>query len=122
MARNVKVTVVDDITGEPDASEVTFSLLGTHYSIDLAEPKLKALEDFLAEYVEHGTRIVANRKPVPSRGSARPKVDREQNNAIRDWARKTGHQVSDRGRLSTEVLSAFQAAHAGNGQLASVSG
>jgi hypothetical protein len=35
----------------------------------------------------------------------------EQTAAIRSWARRNGHQVSDRGRISQSVVDAFQAAH-----------
>ena len=31
--------------------------------------------------------------------------------AIREWARKTGHQVSERGRIAATVLAAYEAAH-----------
>jgi hypothetical protein len=34
-------------------------------------------------------------------------VDREQNAAIREWARKRGMSVSDRGRIPSEVLEAY---------------
>jgi hypothetical protein len=34
-------------------------------------------------------------------------VDREQNQAIREWARKRGMKVSDRGRISSEVTDAY---------------
>ena len=52
-------------------------------------------------------------------GDARPTVseatstdseaDREQNRAIRDWARAQGMKVSDRGRIPADVLQAYQA-------------
>jgi hypothetical protein len=39
--------------------------------------------------------------------------NREQTAAIREWARKAGHNVSDRGRISAEVQKAFEDAHRG---------
>jgi hypothetical protein len=36
-------------------------------------------------------------------------VDREQNKAIRDWARKQGRQVSDRGRIPEEIVAEYHA-------------
>jgi hypothetical protein len=38
-------------------------------------------------------------------------MDREQASAIRDWARRNGHQVSDRGRIPASVVSAYEDAH-----------
>ncbi len=34
-------------------------------------------------------------------------ADREQNQAIRVWARKNGYEVSDRGRIPSEVVEAY---------------
>jgi hypothetical protein len=41
--------------------------------------------------------------------AARP--GREQLQAIRDWARKAGYGVSERGRISQQIRDAFEAAH-----------
>jgi hypothetical protein len=38
-------------------------------------------------------------------------MDREQAGAIRDWARKNGHAVSDRGRIPASVVEAYEGAH-----------
>ena len=42
----------------------------------------------------------------------KPSADREQSQAIREWARKRGLKVSDRGRIPGEVLDAY---HTENG-------
>jgi hypothetical protein len=34
-------------------------------------------------------------------------VDRKQNQAIREWARKRGMKVSDRSRISSDVTEAY---------------
>jgi len=34
-------------------------------------------------------------------------VDRDQNQAIREWARMKGYKVSDRGRIPKEVTEAY---------------
>ena len=38
-------------------------------------------------------------------------ADKEQTQAIREWARASGRQVSDRGRISAAIQEAFNAAH-----------
>jgi hypothetical protein len=43
--------------------------------------------------------------------ATRPKSDREQNQAIREWAQKKGLKVSELGRISASVLDAFKTAH-----------
>jgi len=47
--------------------------------------------------------VKGNGKPAP--------MDREQTKAIREWARKNGHEVSDRGRIAAPIMEAFEAAH-----------
>jgi hypothetical protein len=37
--------------------------------------------------------------------------NREETQAIREWARQNGHQLSDRGRIPKSVMEAYQAAH-----------
>ncbi|EUA49714.1 protein lsr2 [Mycobacteroides abscessus subsp. bolletii 1513] len=44
-------------------------------------------------------------------GRGRASIDREQSAAIREWARKNGHNVSSRGRIPAEVVDAFNAAN-----------
>lgn len=49
------------------------------------------------------------------RGRGRPRVEREPSRAqmIREWAASNGHTVGERGRLSAEVQTAYDEAHAG---------
>jgi hypothetical protein len=47
----------------------------------------------------------------PSRPSGRASGDREQNQAIREWARRHGLTVSARGRIVAEVTEAYHKAH-----------
>lgn len=113
MARKVQVILSDDLDENLPADEtVSFSLDGTNYEIDLAEKNAKELRDAFARYVSaarkvgRGTRATGGR----SRGTG-GRMDREQAGAIRDWARKNGHAVSDRGRIPASVVEAYEAAH-----------
>lgn len=108
MARNVSVIVTDDIDGSPSADTVTFGLDGTTYEIDLGDANRAKFNAAFAPYVEAGRRIGRPRsRPSASRSSA-PKVD---NTAIRVWAKNHGLHVSERGRISAEVLQQYEAAH-----------
>ena len=114
MARKVQVILSDDLDENLPADEtVSFSLDGTNYEIDLAEKNAKELRDAFARYtgaarkVGRGTRTTGGRS---SRGTG-GRMDREQAGAIRDWARKNGHAVSDRGRIPASVVEAYEAAH-----------
>ena len=113
MAQKVLVSLVDDLDGSEAEETVEFGLDGVSYQIDLSSENAEELRDALAQYVEHarraGGRKRASVRPVAGgKGSARPAaVDREQNQAIRDWARKRGMKVSDRGRIPADVLEAY---------------
>ena len=39
------------------------------------------------------------------------KSNKEHTQAIREWARRAGHQVSARGRIKADVVDAFEQAH-----------
>jgi hypothetical protein len=112
MAQKVTVTLVDDIDGSTAEETVEFGLDGATYQIDLSGGNAVRLRDALTEYVDHARRAGGRKRiarpglsglPGPRTASA----DREQNQAIRDWARKQGYKVSDRGRIPAEVLDAY---------------
>lgn len=114
MAQKVLVQLVDDLDGtsSSDISTVTFGLDGVTYEIDLNEDNANNLRNHLAEYItaarRTGGRVKRGGSPVAGpTGSGR---NREQTQAIREWAKKNGHDVSDRGRIPAAVIEAFEAA------------
>src|SRR5688500_4030323 len=114
MARKVQVILSDDLDENLSADEtVSFSLDGTSYEIDLAEKNAKELREVFSRYVSaarkvgRGTRASGGGRSRATGG----RMDREQAGAIRDWARKNGHAVSDRGRIPASVVEAYEAAH-----------
>ena len=115
MAQKVTVTLVDDLDGGTAEDTVEFGIDGVSYEIDLSVSNAAKLRDSLADYVSHARKAGGRRKaagPVRRASSGgRASVDREQNAAIREWARKNGFNVSDRGRIPAEVLDAY---HKGN--------
>jgi hypothetical protein len=117
MAQKVTVTLVDDLDGGTAEETVEFGIDGVSYEIDLSAGNAGKLRDSLADYVSSARKAGAGgRRKVagPTRrasGAGRASVDREQNAAIREWARKNGYNVSDRGRIPAEVLDAY---HKGN--------
>lgn len=112
MARKVQVILTDDLDGNEADETVTFALDGTSYEIDLAAKNSKALRDAFAPYVGHARRVGKGRRSAGSGPGRSPATtDRAQTQAIRDWARRNGHKVSNRGRIPTTVVDAFNAAH-----------
>ncbi len=116
MAQKVTVTLIDDVDGEASADEtVEFSLDGVTYEIDLSSDNAAKLRDQLDVWVTHARRTSGRRRtkaiaPVAPAPKGRASADREQSAAIRDWARRNGHKVSARGRISAEITEAYNKA------------
>ncbi len=115
MARKVVVELVDDLDGTPieegAGGTVTFALDGVTYEIDLAAHSRQKLTDALAPFIAAGRRAGGSQAPVRKRGAARASSGRDLN-AVREWARANGHEVSNRGRVPAAVLEAYDAANA----------
>ncbi len=122
MAQKVQVLLVCDLhDDEVEGTEtVAFGLDGSSYEIDVCDEHAGELRDAFAAYVGGARR--AGRAAAPAQRRARPSSsggraaaagngDRQRVQEIREWARSNGHQVSERGRLSAAVVSAYEAAH-----------
>ncbi|NAZ87739.1 histone-like nucleoid-structuring protein Lsr2, partial [Kineococcus indalonis] len=122
MAQKVQVLLVDDIDGGDAAETVTFSLDGVDYEIDLSEEHAGALREAMATWVGHARKVSGrstggSRRSAPrERGQARsssaaPSGPSRDTGAVRTWAKENGYTVSDRGRISADVLQAYDDAH-----------
>ncbi|WP_350226485.1 histone-like nucleoid-structuring protein Lsr2 [Microbacterium suwonense] len=105
--------LVDDIDGTllevGEGETVHFSLNGAAYEIDLTNSHAEELKAALAPFIEAGRRASAGnvRAAAPRRRAARNSEVGE----IREWAKAQGLKVSERGRISAEVMDAYRAAH-----------
>ena len=106
MAQKVNIVLVDDIDGSDASETVSFGLDGATYEIDLNDKNAAALRDALAGFVGHARKVTTSRGRKTKTTTTGPSA-RE----LRDWARSNGYQVSDRGRVPSEVRDAFEAAH-----------
>ncbi len=110
MAKKVTVTLIDDFDGEGVADEtVEFGLDGVTYEIDLSTKNAAKLRDELKKWADAGRRVGGRRRGRSVAGR-RGAIDREQSAAIREWARRNGHNVSTRGRIPADIIDAFHAA------------
>lgn len=90
---------IDDLTGKPledDVEPTIFVHRGVEYTLDLGPQSARMLDEALAPFIRAAV------------ATPRPRVDAE---AIRDWARAQGLDISPRGRLSLAVMRAYNAAH-----------
>jgi nucleoid-associated protein Lsr2 len=110
MAKQTTVTITDDLDGSANAKEVSFSLNGRTWVIDLSAKNRAALDKALKPYIAKATEQGQRSRPgKATRPSSRSKA-RTDLATVREWAKSNGHQVSDRGRISADVLKAYDAA------------
>jgi hypothetical protein len=102
------IVISDDLDGSDGAETVSFGFDGVSYEIDLGEKNRARFEKAFAPYVEHGRRVTARRSRRAGASSGRARADLL---AVRTWAKEQGLRVSERGRISTEVMEKYEAAH-----------
>jgi nucleoid-associated protein Lsr2 len=105
MSKNVSVIVTDDLDGSENAETVSFGFGGVTYEIDLAKKNRAKLEKALAPFIEAGRRV--------PRGGGRRRAggSRADHGQVRAWAKAAGLKVSERGRISADIMRQYEAAH-----------
>jgi hypothetical protein len=112
MAQRVQVLLIDDLDGSEGAETVSFSLDGVSYEIDLSEKNAAKLRDNFATWVGNARKVGRGGSSASGRsGARRSRGSANDTGAIRAWARDNGFEVSERGRISREVMDAYNAAH-----------
>lgn len=112
MATHHIAQLTDDLDGSViengGGKQLTFSVEGRAYEIDLSDQNADKFYKALSPYVD-AARSVKTGAPVRGGRSARPKSDLDLG-AVREWARANGHTVSDRGRVPATIIDAFTVA------------
>ncbi len=106
MAQRTQVLYVDDIDGSDAEGTVRFGVGGTDYEIDLNKKHADQFAKAIAPYL-----AAARKAPSPRRTARAARGSRQGQSEVRAWARAQGIQISDRGRVSADVLARYQAAH-----------
>ena len=110
MAKQIIHKLVDDLDGGDAGETVKFALDGIQYEIDLSNKNAAKLRDVFAPYVASGFKVARGGVVVggrAARGRGGATADRAQHKAIRDWAKKNGKDISDRGRIPQEIVDEF---------------
>ena len=124
---------------EKDVDTVEFSYRGEDYTLVLTTKNGAQFNKDIARYIKAAkkakaadgrvtSKAVRARKPAEAKPASKAAPKRkassrktaasktagasgqERSRAIREWARANGHSVSERGRLSTEIIAAYEAA------------
>lgn len=105
MARKVIEQLIDDLDGteiaDGEAESITLTIDSKTYKLDLRRANAEQLRALLRPYLAAATQV---RSGKTKSGSAHSTQE------VRNWAIVHGYQVSSRGRISREILAAYQAA------------
>ena len=107
MAQRTIIQLTDDLDGAAADRTVQFAYEGVTYELDLSTKNADKFAKTLEPYVAVARRVGGRKS---SGHSAVAKATREEMQAIRQWAKDSGYDVSDRGRISAEVQAAYHAA------------
>jgi len=115
VARREIVVLEDDLDGGNASETVKFGLDGTSYEIDLSEQNAAKLRDALAVYVSVARKasrggVVTGGRVAARSGRGTAAADRDQNKAIRAWAKRKGKNISGRGRIPQGIVDEYNAA------------
>ena len=112
VARREIVVLEDDLDGGKADETVKFGLDGTQYEIDLSKDNAGKLREAFAPFItvarkaSRGGVVVGGRTATRSSAAA----DREQNKAVRAWAKRKGKKISERGRIPQGIVDEYHAA------------
>jgi hypothetical protein len=107
MAQRIQTLFIDDIDGGAADGTVRFGLDGADYEIDLSGEHSNELRTALGKYIEHSRKVGgAARRAARGRGAANA-IDTAK---VREWARESGYDIKDRGRVPADLVAKYQAA------------
>ncbi len=112
MARKVQVHLLDDLDGSAADETILFGLDGVNYEIDLSAAHASELRSAVAAFVGAARKPARPHVVTATRSrnaAAAPRTDRDQNQAIRAWAKTKKIALSDRGRIPRNIVEQYEA-------------
>lgn len=119
MAQRVQLVLTCDLDGDEDVpavETVRFAYNGSEYEFELCEAHLGEFHELMEGYASAARHPSGRRRrrsaaaPTRRRGASSG-GDEPSTGEIREWAKKNGYQVSDRGRIAADVRAAYDAAN-----------
>lgn len=111
VAQKVSVTFACDYDAKeiPSGEHLTrvFSLDGRDYEIDLCERHSQKFDEVMKRFSEKARKVSTK----VGRTKRRTTAHRRRSAEIRAWAKRSGMEVSDRGRIPSQVIAKYEANH-----------
>ncbi len=119
MAKVERVEITDDLDGKvieaDDVNRVEFEVKisgrrAVRYGLDLRTSNVEKFERDITKYASKAEKLATAGRGGSGAGTSSAS-SRERTRGIREWAVENGFEVSERGRISVDVIEAFDAAH-----------
>ena len=111
VAQKVSVTFACDYDSKeiPNGEHLTraFSLDGRDYEIDLCERHSQKFDEVLKRFADRARKVSTKM----GRTKRRTTEHRRRSAEIRAWAKRSGMEVSERGRIPTQIIDKYKANH-----------
>jgi hypothetical protein len=111
VAQKVSVTFACDYDSKeiPEGEHMVraFSLDGRDYEIDLCEKHSQKFDEVLRRFSDKARKVTGR----VSRTKRRTAAHRQHSAEVRAWAKRSGIDVSDRGRIPANVIDSYEASH-----------
>jgi Lsr2 len=111
VAQKVSVTFACDYDSKeiPDGEQMTraFSLDGRDYEIDLCEKHSQKFDEVLKRFSDRARKVTGR----VTRTKRRTAAHRQHSAEVRAWAKRSGIEVSDRGRIPAQIIRKYEASH-----------
>ena len=111
VAQKVSVTFACDYDAKeiPSGEHLTraFSLDGRDYEIDLCERHSQKFDETMRRFADRARKASSK----VGRTKRRTTAHRRRSAEIRAWAKRSGMEVSERGRIPAQVISKYEANH-----------
>ncbi|MEL5958054.1 Lsr2 family protein [Streptomyces sp. CLV115] len=100
-----RVIIESDLSGEPDASSVSFAFDGKNYTVDLTEAEKEEFAKLLSPYLD-----VAEEATVTGQVSIPAQSTGPDPAKVRAWAQENGIEVNAKGRVPHSVIAQYERA------------
>ena len=111
VAQKVSVTFACDYDRKeiPSGEQLTraFSLDGRDFEIDLCEKHSQKFDEVMKRFAEKARKVSTR----VGRTKRRTTAHRRRSAEIRAWAKRSGMEVSERGRIPSQVIQKYEANH-----------
>ena len=112
VAQKVSVTFACDYDSKeiPSGEEHltrSFSLDGRDYEIDLCEKHSQKFDEVMKRFSERARKVSGR----VGKAKRRTTAHRRRSAEIRAWAKRSGMEISDRGRIPSQVIQKYEANH-----------